>query len=118
MDGFNLFQDKIKGEVNYPRANDAALFFFEQDQTLSDEFFDLMDSSTGALYYQSLDSKGVFADEIYFDFEPESTMNIDFRLDYSSENNSTSLEDYRHVMFNYNNDIAPEGRKNMIMFFD
>ena len=110
MEGFHLFQEKIKGEVSKVTSNDPQ-FLFVQSESLSG--WDISELEIfGSRRLEVFDED----EEEYAEFAPF----VNFSIEYSSSNQNVQLriEDFRAVMSNFNNDLELEGKKTILMFYD
>lgn len=117
MDGFNLFQEKIIGQVNNKKGADPKIMFYQQESLPSDDFqwvgseMDLL--SYGQFGHSSLD----IIDSDFCDYSNEVASSVEFKIEYG-EKTTEPFEDFRDVLFNFNNGINSENKKTMIVFFD
>lgn len=118
MEGFNLFQEKIKGEVKASALPDSSILFLQQDMLMSADLLDFAQSRCDAVNYQSL-HQNLLPD--FFELDEECSLtdaSIDVRIDFSDTQDMPTLEDLRYTFFNYNNDLNSCDKKKVIMFFD
>lgn len=118
MEGFNLFQEKIKGEVKVSALPDSSILFLQQDICMNADLLDFAESRCDAVNYQSLNQNllpDFFESEIEASFSDTS---IDLRIDFCDTHDMPTLEDLRYTFFNYNNDLPSSDRKRVVMFFD
>ena len=109
MEGFHLFQEKIKGEVGRLKSNDPQVLF---SQTESLSGWDMSEMS-GSGYIEALNCE---YNEEYCELAPF----VNFSIEYSALDNDVRLhiEDFRDVISNFNNDLEVEGKQTIIMFYD
>jgi len=118
MEGFNLFQEKIKGEVKASAFPESSILFLQQDVFLSSDLLDFAQSRCDAVNYQSLNHNLL---PEFFESDLEAGINdacIDLRIEFSDLQQMPALEDLRYTFFNYNNDLPSAEEKKVVMFFD
>jgi len=106
MEGFHLFQEKIKGEVKAITSQDPS-YLFVQTESLSG--WDLSELK----YIQSFDQDMEVV-------EGELAPFVDCSIEYSTLHQSiqVQLEDSRDILLNFNNDLGMEGKYTIMMFYD
>jgi hypothetical protein len=120
MEGFNLFQEKIKGEVKASALPDSPILFLQQDVSLNADLLDFANSRCSAISYQSLNQNMIpefFESEIETYFSETS---VDIKIEFCdvTSQQAPQLEDLRYTFFNYNNDLPSSDKKKVIMLFD
>lgn len=111
MEGFHLFQEKIKGEVGKIKSSDPQILFL-QSESLSGWDISELDIS-GNRYLEAYNCE---CEEEYYELAPF----VNFSIEYSALNSDIRLhiDDFRDVMANFNNDLELEGKQTIIMFYD
>jgi len=120
MEGFNLFQEKIKGEVKASAYADPYVLFLQQDMIWNADLLDFTDARYNAINYQTF-QQNLLPEMLEGDLEfPVTQSSIDVRMDFSDPDlcNAPTLEDLRYTFFNYNNDLGSQDKKSVIMLFD
>jgi|GEM_PF-1364872 len=120
MDGFHLFQDKIKGEKKIKgELHSEPLFFFTETGSNQVNDFDVL-ANCYTFEYDASDKLLVpetdFDDFYSFYEEPL----INFKLDFTDPHQKPQLclEDHRDALYNYNNTLPEQGKRSIMMFYD
>jgi hypothetical protein len=118
MEGFNLFQEKIKGEVTMSAIPDTSVFFLPQDVCLNADLLALAETRCSSFNYQSF-NENLLMDCLEAEAESEGPA-IDLRIDFcdASLQQMPTLDDLRYTFFNYNNDLGSCDKKRVIMLFE
>lgn len=116
MEGFHLFQEKIKGEVNTIRSNDPQVVFLQSETLSGWDLSELGVTQTGnneLKYLQPLDCE---MEEGEYELAPF----VNFSIEYSTlhHNMEVQIEDCRDVLASFNNDLGMEGKRTIMMFYD
>lgn len=111
MEGFHLFQEKIKGDVGKIKSNDLHVAFSPSESLSGWDISEL--NMSGNRYLDGFD----------YDYEEEYTELapfVNFSIEYSplSEDLRLQIDDFRDVIYNFNNDLELEGKQTIIMFYD
>lgn len=111
MEGFHLFQEKIKGEVTKIKSSDPQILFLQTESLSGWDVSEL--GISGNRYLEAFNCE---YDEEYSELAPF----VNFSIEYSALNNDLRLqiEDFRDVIANFNNDLEVEGKQTIIMFYD
>lgn len=116
MEGFHLFQEKIKGEVKAIKPSNPHIIFL-QSESLSG--WDISELGVSQLAHRELKYLQPFDCEIE-DVEYELAPFLNFSIEYSTfyHKMGVQIEDGREVLLNFNNDLGMEGKHTIMMFYD
>lgn len=114
MEGFHLFQEKIKGEVNTTRSKDPSYLFLQAETLSGWDISELGSTPSGELkYIQPFEYE---LEEAEYELAPF----VNCSIEYSTLHQSiqVQLEDGRDALMNFNNDLGMEGRYTIMMFYN
>jgi hypothetical protein len=111
MEGFHLFQEKIKGEVTQIKSNDPQILCLRTESLSGWDVSEL--EVLGNRYLETFSYQD---DEEYNEYP----IFINFSLEYSAVNQDLRLhlEDFRDGIASFNNDVDTQGKHTIIMFYD
>lgn len=111
MEGFHLFQEKIKGEVSKIKSNDPQLLFMQSESLSGWDISELEVFGSRHLELFEYEENEEDIEGISF---------VNFSIEYSAVNQDVQLriDDFRAVISNFNNDLEFEGKQTVLLLYN